>query len=325
MPDRLAEESDGILTWAVQGCLDWQETGLRVPLSCPSCHRQLPHVNEHHVGRFLAHLHYGGSNRYATSATCVNGTNGGVTTKANERGLRRPVRAPELTSRGFYCSKVLGNRNVRSWMGLGLLDEVHDDPGVLTRMSSQDASACERFRSRITRLYAHVWKCVGKTRSHVLATALSRCRFREPMATRWTTTDRPRSSPSPPTAACIGGSTVTGVGPGTTTGAVSGHRVAHCADPSSPYLRSGYIVLAAGHQHPAGVVGIVAATSTPAPSFLFLREPHNHADTCPATSLPVPAGACDPGGVAPDLGLCQDPHPSAFPTPICDKSIEVNK
>ena len=31
LPDRLLAERDGILAWALQGCLEWQKTGLRPP------------------------------------------------------------------------------------------------------------------------------------------------------------------------------------------------------------------------------------------------------------------------------------------------------
>ncbi|MFW2542014.1 hypothetical protein ACN2XU_05180 [Primorskyibacter sp. 2E107] len=31
LPDRLLAERDGILAWALRGCLEWQETGLRPP------------------------------------------------------------------------------------------------------------------------------------------------------------------------------------------------------------------------------------------------------------------------------------------------------
>ena len=31
LPEKLKEELSGILSWAVQGCLEWQESGLSVP------------------------------------------------------------------------------------------------------------------------------------------------------------------------------------------------------------------------------------------------------------------------------------------------------
>src|ERR1019366_7433657 len=53
MGQRLAAEASGILTWAVQGCTEWQHDGLNVPdlvTNATTTYRQ----TQDHIGRFIA-------------------------------------------------------------------------------------------------------------------------------------------------------------------------------------------------------------------------------------------------------------------------------
>jgi putative DNA primase/helicase len=120
MPQRLADELTGILTWAIQGCLAWQDAGLQVPDVVRAATDDY-RADSDHVGRFLADCCLIDANRsvpasrlrHAYESWCGDTGESPWTAKALGAELRRRALRRERSGRG----------NVWHWYGFGLLDE----------------------------------------------------------------------------------------------------------------------------------------------------------------------------------------------------------
>lgn len=122
---KLAAEAPGILAWAVRGCLEWQTHGLGEPdpiLDATAQYR----AGEDHVGRFLADCCYLGDTarvpaadlRSAYETWCDN---------AGETVWSAKAVGQKLQAKGLDTAR-LGNRNIRTWIGIGLLETTtHSD------------------------------------------------------------------------------------------------------------------------------------------------------------------------------------------------------
>jgi uncharacterized membrane protein len=72
LPERLLAERDGILAWALQGCLEWQRMGLRPPAAVMSATEDYFEA-EDAMGRWVAERCNQGSNYKALTATLTPG------------------------------------------------------------------------------------------------------------------------------------------------------------------------------------------------------------------------------------------------------------
>jgi len=117
LPAKLAVEAQGILAWAVQGCLEWQRHGLEVPERVKAATARYRNSQDH-MGRFLEEC-------------CVTDDNAHISAKAlreayelwcveqGEKPWSAKAVGNELTDRGFDTSQ-LGKRRTRTWLGIGL-------------------------------------------------------------------------------------------------------------------------------------------------------------------------------------------------------------
>jgi len=124
--DKLREELPGILNWAVQGCLDWQCSGLNPPdsvLVATSEYRE----EQDHLGQFFEDRCVLSPGAWASAADLYNsysswGEGDRATMTKRAFGLR-------LKDRGFDdVRKGSGGSRQRSWLGIGLQDD-HDEEG----------------------------------------------------------------------------------------------------------------------------------------------------------------------------------------------------
>jgi putative DNA primase/helicase len=114
---KLATELSGILSWAIQGCLDWQKDGLGTPqavLTATSNYRKESDA----IGQFL-------------SEACIESENAKASVKAmfleytswvhtsGEQAVSKTTFAARLKERGFTTKR--GTGNVMQWRGLGLV------------------------------------------------------------------------------------------------------------------------------------------------------------------------------------------------------------
>ncbi|MCU1490715.1 MAG: phage/plasmid primase, family [Acidimicrobiaceae bacterium] len=122
LPGRLAEEASGILAWAVQGCLDWQRDGLRIPervSNATAAYRQ----SQDHIGRFLVDTCIPGDTCYVKTSDLRSAYEAWCADQG-ERPWTATAVGRELTSRGFDTSRIgSGNAKARTWLGLGLLSQ----------------------------------------------------------------------------------------------------------------------------------------------------------------------------------------------------------
>ena len=119
LPEKLEEEAEGILAWAVTGCQQWQTDGLGIPASvtdATSAYRQ----SQDHLGRFITECCV-----TADTAYCVASELRTVYEKwCGEQG-ERPWTAQaigrELTSRGYDQTTVgTGYDRKRAWLRIGI-------------------------------------------------------------------------------------------------------------------------------------------------------------------------------------------------------------
>jgi len=120
LPERLAAEAPGILTWMVEGCLEWQRDGLRVPDRVRAATESY-RSREDHVGRFLADCAVIGDTYMVTAASLRERYLSWVRAEGEREWSAKRV-AAELTTRGFDNART-GPRSARMWLGFGLLEE----------------------------------------------------------------------------------------------------------------------------------------------------------------------------------------------------------
>ncbi len=120
LPAKLGAEGPGILAWAIRGCLDWQRDGLRVPervKAATAAYRK----GQDHVGRFLAERCVVDPTAYVAAKDLRTAYSAWCTGQGEREWSTKAVGA-ELSNRGFDSTQF-GKARVRSWLGLGLIDE----------------------------------------------------------------------------------------------------------------------------------------------------------------------------------------------------------
>ncbi|MES9819569.1 MAG: phage/plasmid primase, P4 family [Candidatus Thiodiazotropha sp.] len=117
LPQQLHEERAGILTWMVQGCLNWHKNGLDTPQSVLDATGEY-RAGQDDVGRWIDDCCFLASAYEATAARLYDS----YTEWCDEEGLRHPITkrrfGERLTERGLSPKK--GTGGVRKWVGIAL-------------------------------------------------------------------------------------------------------------------------------------------------------------------------------------------------------------
>ena len=122
MPERLLAESNGILRWAVEGCLEWQRIGLRPPQSVVAATEEY-FESEDALGRWLAEACVKGLNRTALTTELFASWKAWAE-KGGEFVMSMKKFSQDLSARGFR--KTPGTRNA-GFMGLALAGEAEQE------------------------------------------------------------------------------------------------------------------------------------------------------------------------------------------------------
>jgi len=117
LPVALAAEARGILAWAVRGCLEWQQGGLRIPERVQAATAQYRADNDH-VGRFIADCCVVNDSAYvackalrdAYEVWCAENSENVWSSTALGKALR---------GRNFDSTQM-GTSRTRTWLGIGL-------------------------------------------------------------------------------------------------------------------------------------------------------------------------------------------------------------
>ena len=118
LSDRLIGETSGILAWAVQGCLDWQSSGLQIPEQVERATQDY-RESQDHIGRFLADMCVVREDCHVTSAKLRQAYEGWCA-EQGDRAWTGTALGRELTNRGYESKHTnMGNQ----WLGLGLAAE----------------------------------------------------------------------------------------------------------------------------------------------------------------------------------------------------------
>jgi putative DNA primase/helicase len=121
MADRLDDELDGILVWALEGCRAWQEDGLQVPETVRAA-TDAYRADSDHVGRFLNEMCVLGQDRSVTAAA-LRRTYEAWCRDADAGEPKSPkALGYELTKRGLRRERT-GSPKTWRWVGIGLTDE----------------------------------------------------------------------------------------------------------------------------------------------------------------------------------------------------------
>jgi putative DNA primase/helicase len=114
---KLDAERDGILTWAVEGCLEWQRVGLQVPdrvKAATADYRE----SQDHLGRYLADRCLVSAEAQVANSELRYDYEAWCSENGEHRWSAKAVSAA-LVERGCESHRV-GNQNVRTWFGIGL-------------------------------------------------------------------------------------------------------------------------------------------------------------------------------------------------------------
>jgi len=120
LPARLREEAPGILNWLVEGCLEWQKTGLAEPAAVNEAAR-LYRSDIDILGDFIEECCMLGPDLQATSADLIRAYNT-WRRKNHEPPVSARLLGPQLKEKGFLQKRV-GVERVRTWPGIGLKPE----------------------------------------------------------------------------------------------------------------------------------------------------------------------------------------------------------
>jgi len=122
---KLEAERSGILRWAVEGCLAWQNHGLREPQAVRACttgYRREQDV----LGAFIEECAERDSD-YWESTAALYGAYTDWATKAGERPLSKKGFGGELRERGFEDKSGGPRGKERGWLGLRLVHSQEDE------------------------------------------------------------------------------------------------------------------------------------------------------------------------------------------------------
>jgi putative DNA primase/helicase len=122
LQEKLRGELDGILAWAVRGCLDWQIDGLPIPAAVEEATAEY-RAEMDVVGRFLEDCCRSSEGAEVTSAALFN-RYGYWCTANGEEPLSQKALAGRLSDRGFVNRRAAKGRRI--WVGLELA--VDDEP-----------------------------------------------------------------------------------------------------------------------------------------------------------------------------------------------------
>jgi len=125
--EKLKKEADGILRWAVEGCLMWQHEGLAPPdivRAATEEYRQEMDV----LGEFIEDRCYLSATARATSADLWKEYLGWCESNGEKYPINRREFKAELERRGIEHKR---NRNSRYFLGIGLVSEGHGEQEAL--------------------------------------------------------------------------------------------------------------------------------------------------------------------------------------------------
>ena len=123
LPAKLEAEAEGVLAWAVRGCLAWQQDGLVIPERVRAATARY-RTSQDHVGRFLAECCVVEADAYV-SAKALREVYEAWCSEQGERPWTAKALGAELSDRGFDTAGM-GHTRLRSWLGLGLASEGAD-------------------------------------------------------------------------------------------------------------------------------------------------------------------------------------------------------
>jgi putative DNA primase/helicase len=116
LPDKLQAEREGILTWAVRGCLDWQRDGLGIPEEVRAATDQYRDDMDL-LGGFITEHCIVGPDQRATAAELYERYIAWAH-KAGERIASQKAFGLALAERGYQQARC-GKYRVRTWLGIG--------------------------------------------------------------------------------------------------------------------------------------------------------------------------------------------------------------
>ena len=122
LPAKLDAEAHGILAWAIEGCLEWQQHGLQVPARVKAATASY-RTSQDHLGRFIDERCVVEDTAYVTSRDLRAEYIEWCEAQGEKPWSAKAVGA-ELTDRGFDTGTVgRGNDKARTWLGIGLAAE----------------------------------------------------------------------------------------------------------------------------------------------------------------------------------------------------------
>ncbi|SHF36290.1 phage/plasmid primase, P4 family, C-terminal domain-containing protein [Ruegeria intermedia] len=122
LSDRLLAERDGILAWALQGCLEWQETGLRPPEAVMAATEDYFEA-EDALGRWMEECCDVGSPSYESGSTeLFNSWKSWAEANGEYAGSMKRF-SETLSARGFEKFKT---STVRGFRGIAVKDNKTD-------------------------------------------------------------------------------------------------------------------------------------------------------------------------------------------------------
>lgn len=119
LPEKIAAEAEGILAWAIQGCMEWQRDGIRIPERVKAATAKY-RTSQDHVGRFITECCIIDPNAYVT-AKSLRECYENWCTEEGERPWSAKALGSELSDRGFDVAlRGPASSRARTWLGIGL-------------------------------------------------------------------------------------------------------------------------------------------------------------------------------------------------------------
>jgi putative DNA primase/helicase len=125
LPDKLQAEREGILAWAVRGCLEWQRCGLGLPKDVADA--TAAYKNDMDVLGDFIRATCTVEAKHSSPAGTLYETYLSWAHKANEKPLTKKAFGQALAERG-YTSKQQGKDREHTWFGIGLAEPTVQEP-----------------------------------------------------------------------------------------------------------------------------------------------------------------------------------------------------